>query len=76
MFNVICESIALTLVADAPPNVTADPARLVPRIVTNVPATSNPELGVIEAIVGSASTNLNPPDLVMLGNPLMDTTTS
>ena len=45
-------------------------------MVTNVPATSKPEFGVIEVIVGNVSINLNPADLVMLGNPLMDTTTS
>ena len=76
--NVICVSLAtIKLVAELPPNVTpVTPPRLVPRMVTNVPATSNPELGVIEAIVGTASTYLNPPDLDMFGDPLMDTTTS
>ena len=76
--NVSCVSLAaITLVAALPPNVTpVTPAKFVPRMVTNVPATSTPELGVIEAIVGTASTYLNPADLVMFGDPLMDTTTS
>ena len=49
------EDTTVTLVADVPPKLTVDPDRNpVPVIVTTVPPEEEPDVGLIEVIVGTA----------------------
>ena len=55
VFAVIEVAVATTLVATVPPTVTVAPVKLVPTIVIDVPAVSEPDVGDTLAIVGRAT---------------------
>jgi len=62
---VICVAVTVGLVTGLPPMVTVAPVKFVPVIVSGVPPEVGPEVGLIEAIVGSdALVYVNAPGLV------------